>query len=103
MSTRFPDSAPRRRRESSTLRHGEGLNTVLVVTADDALRTRLLRGLGSFTIFEAPCDSEAIKTLRLVEIDLVLRDSAGPAGAPGTLVNRARGAAPAPPPRPGGA
>jgi PAS domain S-box-containing protein len=71
------------------------LNTVLVVTADDALRTRLLRGLGSFTIFEAPCDSEAIKTLRLVEIDLVLRDSAGPAGALSTFVNGARDAAPA--------
>jgi PAS domain S-box-containing protein len=71
------------------------LNTVLVLTADDALRTRLLRGLGSFTIFEAPCDSEAIKTLRLVEIDLVLRDSAGPAGALSTFVNGARDAAPA--------
>jgi PAS domain S-box-containing protein len=75
--------------------HGEGLNTVLVVTADDALRTRLLRGLGGFTIFEAPCDLEAVKTLRLVEIDLVLRDSAGPAGALSTFVSGARDAAPA--------
>jgi len=71
------------------------LNTVLVVTADDALRTRLLRGLGGFTIFEAPCDLEAVKTLRLVEIDLVLRDSAGPAGALSTFVSGARDAAPA--------
>ena len=71
------------------------MNTVLVVTADDALRTRLLRGLGGFTIFEAPCDLEAVKTLRLVEIDLVLRDSAGPAGALSTFVSGARDAAPA--------
>jgi PAS domain S-box-containing protein len=70
------------------------VNTVLVVTADDALRTRLLRGLGGFTIFEAPSDSEALKTLRLVEIDLVLRDSAGPAGALSTFVSGARDASP---------
>ena len=71
------------------------MNTVLVVTPDDALRTRLLRGLGGFTIFEAPSDNEAIKTLRLVEIDLVLRDSAGPAGALSTFVSGAREVAPA--------
>ena len=55
---------------------------------------RLLRGLGGFTIFEAPSDSEAIKTLRLVEIDLVLRDSAGPAGALSTFVSGARDVSP---------
>ena len=70
------------------------MNTVLIVTPDDALRTRLLRGLGGFTIFEAPSDSEAVKTLRLVEIDLVLRDSAGPAGALSTFVSGARDVAP---------
>ena len=70
------------------------MNTVLVVTLDDALRTRLLRGLGAFTIFEAPSDAEAVKTLRLVEIDLVLRDSAGPAGALSTFVSGARDVAP---------
>jgi len=70
------------------------VNTVLVVTLDDALRTRLLRGLGGFTIFEAPSDAEAVKTLRLVEIDLVLRDSAGPAGALSTFVSGARDVAP---------
>jgi PAS domain S-box-containing protein len=70
------------------------VNTVLVVTADDALRTRLLRGLTGFTTFEAPSDTEALRTLRLVEIDLVLRDSAGPAGALSTFVTGAREAAP---------
>ena len=70
------------------------MNTVLIVTLDDALRARLLRGLGGFTIFEAPSDPEALKTLRLVEIDLVLRDSAGPAGALSTFVSGARDVAP---------
>lgn len=71
------------------------MNTVLVVTPDDALRTRLLRGLSGFTIFEASSDSEAIKTLRLVEVDLVLRDSTGPAGALSSFVSGARDVAPA--------
>ncbi len=70
------------------------MNTVLVVTSDDALRTRLLRGLSGFTIFDAASDSDALKTLRLVEIDLVLRDSAGPAGALSTFVSSARDVAP---------
>ena len=70
------------------------MNTVLVVTADDVLRTRLLRGLSGFTIFEAPSDTEAIKTLLLVEIDLVLRDSAGPAGALSSFVSGARDVTP---------
>jgi PAS domain S-box-containing protein len=70
------------------------VNTVLVVTPDDALRTRLLRGLGGFTIFDAASDSDAIKTLRLVEIDLILRDSAGPSGALSTFVGNARDVAP---------
>jgi PAS domain S-box-containing protein len=70
------------------------VNTVLIVTADDALRTRLLRGVAGFTIFDAPSDVEALKTLRLVEIDVVLRDSAGPAGALGTFVTGVRDIAP---------
>jgi PAS domain S-box-containing protein len=70
------------------------VNTVLVVTSDDALRTRLLRGLGGFTIFDAASDSDAIKTLRLVEIDLVLRDSTGPSGALSTFVGNVRDVAP---------
>src|SRR5919108_5195597 len=81
-------------RESSKLRPGGCVNTVLIVTPDDALRARLLRGLVGFTIFEAPSDPEALKTLRLVEIDLVLRDSAGPAGALSTFVSGARDVAP---------
>src|SRR5262249_59138734 len=45
-------------------------------------------------IFEAPSDTEAIKTLLLVEIDLVLRDSAGPAGALSSFVSGARDVTP---------
>jgi PAS domain S-box-containing protein len=70
------------------------VNTVLVVTADDGLRSRLLRSLKDFSVFEAASDAEAIKTLRLVDIDIVLRDSAGPAGALSTFVSTVRQLAP---------
>ena len=70
------------------------MNTVLVVTANDGLRSRLLRSLRDFSVFEAASDPEAVKTLRLVDIDIVLRDSAGPAGALTTFVATVRQLAP---------
>jgi PAS domain S-box-containing protein len=66
------------------------MNAVLVVSADAALRGRLQRSLTSFSIFPAESDAEALKTLRMVEIDLVLRESAGPAGALSTFVAAVR-------------
>ena len=71
------------------------MNTVLVVTTDSALRNRVQRSLGTFSVFEAASDAEAIKTLRLVDIDLVLRESAGPSGALSTFVASVRDVAPA--------
>jgi nitrogen-specific signal transduction histidine kinase len=56
------------------------MNTVLLVTGDDALRARLLRHLTEYSVFEAAGDSDAFKTLRLVDIDIVVRDGAPPAG-----------------------
>ncbi|HEY7517409.1 MAG TPA: GAF domain-containing protein [Methylomirabilota bacterium] len=70
------------------------MNAVLLVTADAALRGRLQRALTSFNVFPAASDAEAIKTLRLVDIDLVLRESAGPAGALSTFVGTVREVAP---------
>jgi two-component system, NtrC family, sensor histidine kinase AtoS len=70
------------------------VNTILVVTADTSLRSRLVRGLGAFTVFEAPGDTEALKTLRLVDIDVVLRETTGPTGALSTFVSNVREATP---------
>jgi hypothetical protein len=70
------------------------VNAVLVVTADAALRRRLQRSLTSFSVFAAESDAEAMKTLRLVDIDVVLRESAGPAGALSTFVASVRELAP---------
>jgi len=53
------------------------VNTVLLVTPDDALRTRLLGALADYSAFIATSDAEAFKVLRLIEVDVVLRDCAG--------------------------
>jgi PAS domain S-box-containing protein len=66
------------------------VNTILVSTADEIIRTRLVRSLSSFSIFEAQSDKEALRTLRLVDIDIILRESTGPAGALATFVTAAR-------------
>ena len=54
------------------------MNTVLVVTHDDALRTNLLGALNDYSAFIAQSDTEALKILRLIDIDVVLRDCGGP-------------------------
>jgi PAS domain S-box-containing protein len=66
------------------------VNTVLVLTADDKLRARLARSLSAFSIFEARADGDALRTLRLVDIEIILRDSTGPAGALTTFVTAVR-------------
>jgi PAS domain S-box-containing protein len=66
------------------------VNTVLVLTTDDALRARVSRSLAPFSVFEARADGEALRTLRLVDIDVILRESTGPAGALATFVAAAR-------------
>src|SRR5207245_2880054 len=64
--------SPRRRGDAA----GAGMNTVLIVTSDDALRARLMSALRDHSVFAAPNDAEALKTLRLIEIDVVLRGGA---------------------------
>lgn len=53
------------------------MNTILLVTADDTLRTRLLGALEDYSAFLAQSDAEALKILRLIDVDVVLRDCAG--------------------------
>jgi two-component system, NtrC family, sensor histidine kinase AtoS len=70
------------------------VNTVLVLTADDRVRARIARCLTGFSIFETRADGDALRMLRLVDIDIVLRESTGPAGALATFVAAARDVAP---------
>ncbi len=50
------------------------MNTILLVTPDDGLRTRLLAALDDYSAFIAQNDTEALKILRLIDVDVVLRD-----------------------------
>ncbi len=52
------------------------MKTALVVTADDGVRTRLLRALADRSVFSAASDEEALKTLRLTDVDLIFKDAA---------------------------
>jgi len=54
------------------------VNTVLVVTAGEALRARLVRCLANFSIFEAHGDKDALRTVRLVDIDVIRRAGGHP-------------------------
>jgi nitrogen-specific signal transduction histidine kinase len=51
------------------------------LTPDDNLRSRLVRSLTGFSVFEAQSDKEALRMLRLVDIDVILRANTGPASA----------------------
>src|SRR6267142_2132137 len=53
------------------------MNTVLVVVPEEALRVRLLAGLRDHSVFVAQSDTEALKTLWLIDIDVILRGGAG--------------------------
>jgi two-component system, NtrC family, sensor histidine kinase AtoS len=53
------------------------MNTVLVVVPDEALRARLISGMRDHSVFAAQSDAEALKTLRLIDIDIILRGGPG--------------------------
>jgi PAS domain S-box-containing protein len=55
------------------------MRTILVVTPDGTLRGRLLRAFADCSAFVAHGDGEALKILRLVDVDAAFRDSRGPA------------------------
>src|SRR5262245_1056229 len=55
------------------------MNTVLVVVPDEAIRTRRIAGMRDHSVFVAQNDADALKTLRLIDIDFIVR------GGPGLL------------------
>ena len=52
------------------------MKTVLLVTANDGLRSRLRRPLGNRSIFSATIGPEAIEALQVTEVDLIVADAA---------------------------
>ncbi|MBI4637114.1 MAG: GAF domain-containing protein [Candidatus Rokubacteria bacterium] len=70
------------------------MKTVLLVTPDERLRARLGRALAAYSVFVAQNDGDALKTLRLIEIDLVIREGAGPGHGLEAFVSRLKEVAP---------
>jgi signal transduction histidine kinase len=54
------------------------MRSLLLVTGDEAVRSRLLRGLPDYSVFSGDSDVEALKTLRLTEVDLIVKDVTPP-------------------------
>ncbi len=55
------------------------MKTVLLVSMSDALRPRLMRGLeDSYSVFTAASDDEALRTLRLTQMELIVKEAAPP-------------------------
>jgi len=66
------------------------VRTVLLVSEDDALGARLLRVLSDCSIFPSRTDEDALRTLRLTEVDLILKQVAGPPGDLESFIAKAR-------------
>jgi signal transduction histidine kinase len=66
------------------------MRTALVVSGDDALRARLHRALEGVSVFTASSDAEALKTLRVTDVDLIVKDAAPVARDVATFVGRVR-------------
>ena len=66
------------------------MRTVLLVSEDEALDLRLRRALPDCSVFPAPTDAEALRTLRLTEVDLVLKHVTQPVGDLDGFIAKAR-------------
>jgi len=68
--------------------------TLLLVSADDALRHRLEAALEDISLFVAATDLDAIKQLRMVDIDVAVRPVTARATAFSRFAEKARLASP---------
>ena len=68
--------------------------TLLLVSADDALRRRLEDALDDISLFVAATDLDAIKQLRMVDIDVAVRPVTAQATAFSRFAEKARSASP---------
>jgi signal transduction histidine kinase len=68
--------------------------TVLLVRADDALQRRFKAALDDVSLFVAPTDVDAIRQLRMVDIDIAVRPADGRAATFSGFAEKARGASP---------
>jgi CheY-like chemotaxis protein len=66
------------------------VKTVLLVAEDEAVEARLLKALTDYSVFPAQTDGEALRTLRLTEVDLIVKHAAHPARDLDSFIAKAR-------------
>ena len=66
------------------------MRTVLVVSEDETLRARLRRSLNGRSVFSAETDEEGLRTLRVTEVELIVKDASRPIRDVAAFVTRAR-------------
>ena len=66
------------------------MKSVLLVAGDEAVGAKLFRALSSYSVFPAQTDEEALRTLRLTEVDLILKHAAHPARELNDFIAKAR-------------
>lgn len=66
------------------------MKTVLLVSASETLRPKLLRALEDTSVFTATSDEEALRTLRLTEMELIIKEAAPPLKNVAGFIARAR-------------
>ncbi len=66
------------------------MKTVLLVSASETLRPKLMRALEDASVFTATSDEEALRTLRLTEMELIIKEVAPPLKNLAPFITRAR-------------
>ena len=66
------------------------MKTVLLVSADEALRSRLLPALDDRSVFSASSDEDALKTLRMTRVEIIVKEATPPVREVPAFIARAR-------------
>jgi len=66
------------------------VRTVVLVAEDEKVGARMLKALTDYSVFPAPTDDEALRTLRLTEVDLIVKHAAHPARDLDSFIAKAR-------------
>lgn len=66
------------------------MKSVLIVSPDDSLRARLLRAVEDFSVFTAATDDDALRTLRVSPVDVIVKEALASTRDLGPFVDRVR-------------
>ena len=66
------------------------MRTLLLVSPNEALRSQFMRGAGDRSVFFAAADDEALKTLRVTQVEAIVKDAVPPMRDVSSFIARAR-------------